>query len=62
MAELVRKINVSLTEHEIEIVQDHSALTGINNFSAALRMIIREWVRSQTPSVPAKDNGHEEAN
>lgn len=59
MAELVRKLNVSLTEHEIEIVKEHSAITGINNFSAALRMIIRDWNQFRTPSVPQKDNGHE---
>ena len=34
---------VSLTEYEVKIVNHESHKRGLHNFSATLRMIIREW-------------------
>ena len=34
---------ISLTKTEKDIVEDASNRLGLNNFSATLRLIIREW-------------------
>ena len=36
---------ISLTQVEKDIVLEESKRTGINNVSATLRMIIREWYK-----------------
>ena len=46
---------ISLTELERDIVQSESISRGLHNFSATLRMIIREWRELTTPA----DNGKE---
>ena len=40
----IRK-SISLTEIEDNIVENLSKVTGINNYSVALRLIIREWAK-----------------
>ena len=34
---------LSITQVELDIVEKESSRTGINNFSATIRKIIREW-------------------
>ena len=34
---------LSITQVEMDIVREESEKRGINNFSATVRMIIREW-------------------
>ncbi len=34
---------LSITQVEMDIVREESKKRGINNFSATVRMIIREW-------------------
>ena len=34
---------LSITQVEMDIVREESERRGINNFSATVRMIIREW-------------------
>lgn len=45
---------ISLTELERDIVQSESEKRGLYNFSATLRMIIREWVKF-TRVIPDND-------
>ena len=38
---------LSITQVEMDIVKEESEKRGINNFSATVRMIIREWYESK---------------
>ena len=44
MSSFVEKVSVSLTKYDQMIVKDLAQRKGLRAFSAALRMIIREWV------------------
>ena len=46
---------ISLTELERDIVQSESINRGLHNFSATLRMIIREWRELTTPADSGKE-------
>lgn len=50
MDESIKKVSVSLTDHEIDIVQDLNKLFNLQSFSAAMRMIIREWAQKTQPT------------
>ena len=50
---------ISLTELERDIVQSESINRGLHNFSATLRMIIREW-RALTATPPGNDKNQED--
>lgn len=43
MTEEVKQTSVAFGKTELDIVNAVAQRTGINNFSAALRMIIRSW-------------------
>lgn len=48
----VSKLSVALSPYERKIVRNESNKRGLNNFSAALRLIIREWDEGQKVSKP----------
>lgn len=41
------QVSISLTDFEKKVVNEVSAKRGIFNFSAAIRLIIREWAQLQ---------------
>lgn len=47
---------VSITAIEDKIVREYMAKTGVNNFSAALRMIIREWNEAKQQKINHKES------
>lgn len=55
MSEQIEKLSVSMAPNDIEIVQELAAELGVS-FSAANRIIIREWVKltKPTPVQPAR--------
>lgn len=58
----VSKVSVALSPVERKIVERVDKKHGLNNFSAALRMIVREWDRSQAHWVgDAPKNGKKPA-
>lgn len=50
----IEKVSVALSPVERKIVERLSKKHGLNNFSSALRMIVREWDQNQ-------GNGHKPA-
>ena len=48
--EIPQQKSVALTDTEITIVEQLNVKWGLNNFSAALRMIVREWQSLQVIS------------
>jgi hypothetical protein len=55
--EEAQKVSVSLYDDDREIVERVSQEKGLNNFSAALRMIIREWDKKIVIEVSASQVG-----
>ena len=54
-------IGVALYETERAIIQSENERLGLRNFSATLRMIIREW-RELTATPPGNDKNKGERN
>lgn len=49
--------NISLDTDTDALVTAHDDLLGLNNYSAAIRVIVREWARMKsaiTPTTPTK--------
>ena len=49
---------LSITQVELDIVENESRETGINNFSATIRKIIREWaiLTGKVKEFPVKES------
>lgn len=53
--------NVSLDEQTMAVVSELNDRLGLRNFSAALRIIVREWAESRSAQKPAAPRKTEKA-